>query len=117
MGVVCVESDTLSKRQIIDFDPIPCLMYQYDDVDKTIVQERVDQFRDQVRRYRAGELSAADLQHLRLRNGLYMQIHAHMLCITADNAIHHLCHHYLKQEDGNKKEQKDLLHGPRINLG
>ncbi len=57
-------------------------MYQYDAVDKTIVNERVAQFRDQVERHLRGELSAADLQHLRLRNGLYMQIHAHMLRVS-----------------------------------
>lgn len=57
-------------------------MYQYDTVDKTIVAERVAQFRDQVRRHLAGELSAAELQPLRLRNGLYMQIHAHMLRVS-----------------------------------
>lgn len=57
-------------------------MYKYDAVDKTIVTERVTQFRDQVRRHLAGELSAADLQPLRLRNGLYMQIHAHMLRVS-----------------------------------
>lgn len=57
-------------------------MYQYDAVDKTIVAERVAQFRDQVKRHLAGELSAADLAPLRLRNGLYMQIHAHMLRVS-----------------------------------
>ena len=57
-------------------------MYKYDAVDKTIVKERVTQFRSQVERHLAGKLSAADLQHLRLRNGLYMQIHAHMLRVS-----------------------------------
>ena len=57
-------------------------MYQYDKIDKTIVTERVAQFRDQVQRHLAGELSAADLAPLRLRNGLYMQIHAHMLRVS-----------------------------------
>ena len=57
-------------------------MYKYDAVDKTIVSERVAQFRDQVRRHLAGELSAAEFQPLRLRNGLYMQIHAHMLRVS-----------------------------------
>ncbi len=57
-------------------------MYKYDSVDKTIVKERVAQFRDQVTRHLNGELSAADLQPLRLRNGLYMQIHAHMLRVS-----------------------------------
>lgn len=57
-------------------------MYQYDAVDKTIVTQRVAQFRDQVNRHLAGELSAVDLAPLRLRNGLYMQIHAHMLRVS-----------------------------------
>ena len=57
-------------------------MYKYDSIDKTIVKERVEQFRGQVARHLAGELSAADLQPLRLRNGLYMQIHAHMLRVS-----------------------------------
>ena len=57
-------------------------MYKYDAVDKTIVADRVEQFRGQVTRHFAGELSAADLAPLRLRNGLYMQIHAHMLRVS-----------------------------------
>ena len=57
-------------------------MYKYDAVDKTIVSERVEQFRGQVQRHLAGQLSAADLAPLRLRNGLYMQIHAHMLRVS-----------------------------------
>lgn len=57
-------------------------MYKYDSIDKKIVSERVTQFRGQVNRHLAGDLSAADLQPLRLRNGLYMQIHAHMLRVS-----------------------------------
>ncbi len=57
-------------------------MYKYDAVDTAIVKQRVAQFRDQVKRHFDGELSAADLQPLRLRNGLYMQIHAHMLRVA-----------------------------------
>jgi sulfite reductase (NADPH) hemoprotein beta-component len=57
-------------------------MYKYDEIDQTIVRERAAQFRDQVTRHLNGELSAAALQPLRLRNGLYMQIHAHMLRVS-----------------------------------
>jgi sulfite reductase (NADPH) hemoprotein beta-component len=57
-------------------------MYKYDTVDKAIVADRVEQFRGQVSRHLAGELSATDLAPLRLRNGLYMQIHAHMLRVS-----------------------------------
>ena len=45
-------------------------MYQYDDIDRTLVAERVAQFRDQTRRFLAGELSEEEFRPLRLRNGL-----------------------------------------------
>ena len=54
-------------------------MYQYDNYDQTIVDERVAQFRDQMRRFLAGELSAEEFRPLRLMNGLYLQTHAPML--------------------------------------
>ncbi|MHB8475270.1 MAG: nitrite/sulfite reductase [Steroidobacteraceae bacterium] len=57
-------------------------MYRYDAVDKTLVNERVAQFRDQTRRYLAGDLSEDEFRHLRLRNGLYLQRHAPMLRIA-----------------------------------
>jgi sulfite reductase (NADPH) hemoprotein beta-component len=57
-------------------------MYRYDVIDKTLVQERVEQFRDQTRRFLAGELSEDEFRHLRLRNGLYIQRHAPMLRVA-----------------------------------
>ena len=57
-------------------------MYRYDIVDKTLVRERVAQFRDQTRRFLAGELSDEEFRHLRLRNGLYLQRHAPMLRVA-----------------------------------
>ena len=57
-------------------------MYQYDETDKLLVKQRALQFRHQVERFRSGELDAAQFQQLRLRNGLYMQIHAHMLRVA-----------------------------------
>src|SRR5208282_1515193 len=57
-------------------------MYRYDVVDKTLVSERVAQFRDQTRRFLAGELSDDEFRHLRLRNGLYLQRHAPMLRVA-----------------------------------
>src|ERR1700731_3624491 len=56
-------------------------MYRYDVVDKTQVLERVAQFRDQTRRFLAGELTDDEFKLLRLRNGLYIQRHAPMLRI------------------------------------
>jgi sulfite reductase (NADPH) hemoprotein beta-component len=57
-------------------------MYRYDDIDRTIVRERVAQFRDQTRRYLAGELSDDEFRPLRLQNGLYVQRHSPMLRIA-----------------------------------
>src|ERR1700741_3090659 len=57
-------------------------MYQYDEIDQRIVNERVAQFRDQTRRSLAGKLSEDDFRALRLRNGLYIQRYAPMLRIA-----------------------------------
>ncbi|MFJ7312665.1 nitrite/sulfite reductase [Pseudomonas sp. NPDC098747] len=57
-------------------------MYQYDDYDRALVFERVAQFRDQVERFVAGELSEEEFLPLRLQNGLYMQKHAYMLRVA-----------------------------------
>jgi len=57
-------------------------MYRYDDIDQTLVAERVAEFRDQTRRFLAGELSEDEFRPLRLRNGLYIQRHAPMLRIA-----------------------------------
>ncbi len=57
-------------------------MYRYDSIDATLVAERVAQFRDQTRRFLAGELSDDEFRHLRLRNGLYIQRHAPMLRVA-----------------------------------
>jgi sulfite reductase (NADPH) hemoprotein beta-component len=57
-------------------------MYRYDDLDQALVEERVAEFRDQTRRFLAGELSEDEFKPLRLRNGLYIQRHAPMLRIA-----------------------------------
>jgi sulfite reductase (NADPH) hemoprotein beta-component len=57
-------------------------MYRYDEIDASLVAERVSQFRDQTRRFLAGELSEEEFRPLRLRNGLYIQRHAPMLRIA-----------------------------------
>jgi sulfite reductase (NADPH) hemoprotein beta-component len=57
-------------------------MYQYDQIDQRLVDERVAQFRDQTRRFLAGQISEDDFRSLRLRNGLYIQRHAPMLRIS-----------------------------------
>ncbi len=60
----------------------PNHFYQYDDYDRALVAERVEQFRDQVRRRIAGELTEEQFKPLRLTNGLYLQLHAYMLRIA-----------------------------------
>ena len=57
-------------------------MYVYDQVDRNLVNERVAQYRDQVRRFLAGDLSEDEFRPLRLQNGLYMQRHAPMLRVA-----------------------------------
>ena len=57
-------------------------MYRYDAFDRRLVHERVEQFRDQTRRFLTGELSEDDFRPLRLQNGLYIQKHAPMLRIA-----------------------------------
>lgn len=57
-------------------------MYKYDAIDQQLVSQRVDQFRDQVRRWKAGELTDDEFRPLRLQNGLYIQRHAPMFRIA-----------------------------------
>jgi sulfite reductase (NADPH) hemoprotein beta-component len=57
-------------------------VYIYDHIDQKIIEERVAQYRDQVRRFLAGSLSEDDFRPLRLQNGLYIQRHAPMLRIA-----------------------------------
>ena len=57
-------------------------MYVYDEYDQRIVEDRVKQFRDQTRRYLAGELTGEEFRPLRLQNGLYIQRYAPMLRVA-----------------------------------
>ena len=57
-------------------------MYKYTQLDQALVQERVDQYRDQLTRNLSGELSDEDFRPLRLQNGLYIQRHAPMLRVA-----------------------------------
>jgi len=57
-------------------------MYIYDEIDQRLVEERVAQFRGQVRRYLEGKLSLEEFLPLRLQNGLYKQRHAYMLRVA-----------------------------------
>ncbi len=57
-------------------------MYHYDELDQTLVEQRVAQFRGQTRRFLDGRLSEDDFRVLRLQNGLYIQRHSPMLRIA-----------------------------------
>src|SRR3984893_4491337 len=57
-------------------------MYVYDDFDRTLVAERVSEFRGQVTRRLSGELTEEEFKPLRLMNGVYLQLHAYMLRIA-----------------------------------
>jgi sulfite reductase (NADPH) hemoprotein beta-component len=57
-------------------------MYQYDTIDKDMLADRGAEFRGQVARRLAGELTEDQFKPLRLRNGLYLQLHAYMLRIA-----------------------------------
>ncbi len=57
-------------------------MYQYNEIDQTLVNERVAQFRRQTEKFLKGELTDDQFRALRLRNGLYVQTHAPMLRVA-----------------------------------
>ena len=57
-------------------------MYRYDALDKDIVADRAAEFRHQVARRLAGELTEDQFKPLRLMNGLYLQLHAYMLRVA-----------------------------------
>ena len=57
-------------------------MYRYDDFDRQLVQERTEQFREQVRRRLAGDITEEQFRPLRLMNGVYLQLHAYMLRVA-----------------------------------
>ncbi len=57
-------------------------MYQYNDIDQTLIEQRVDQFRRQTESFLKGQISDDQFRALRLMNGVYIQTHAPMLRIA-----------------------------------
>ena len=57
-------------------------MYRYSEFDESFVRARVAEFRDQVRRRLDGSLTEEEFKPLRLKNGLYLQLHAYMLRVA-----------------------------------
>ncbi|WP_033925704.1 nitrite/sulfite reductase [Sphingomonas sp. 35-24ZXX] len=81
-------------------------MYQYDTYDQAMVDARVAEFRDQVRRRLDGSLPEEEFRHLRLKNGLYLQLHAYMLRVAipygtlSGKQMHMLAHIARKYDKG-----------------
>ena len=57
-------------------------MYRYDEFDHALVNERIAEFTDQVRRRVDGRLTEDQFKPLRLMNGVYLQLHAYMLRVA-----------------------------------
>jgi sulfite reductase (NADPH) hemoprotein beta-component len=57
-------------------------MYKYDTYDQAMVDARVAEFRDQITRRIAGDMTEDQFKPLRLMNGLYLQLHAYMLRVA-----------------------------------
>jgi sulfite reductase (NADPH) hemoprotein beta-component len=79
-------------------------MYKYDNYDQAIVDARVAEFRDQVKRRLAGEITEDQFKPLRLMNGLYLQLHAYMLRVavpygTLDSRQMHVLAHIARKYD------------------
>src|SRR5918911_1542155 len=73
-------------------------MYAYDELDRTLINERVSEFRDQVKRRLSGELTEDEFKLLRLQNGVYLRLHAYMFRVAipygtlASNQLRRLAH-------------------------
>src|SRR5216684_3805854 len=71
-----------ASRSIFRFRRKATIMYAYDELDRTIINERVSEFRDQVKRRLSGELTEDEFKMLRLQNGVYLQLHAYMFRVA-----------------------------------
>ena len=98
-------------------------MYSYDQYDQRIVDERATQFRNQVKRFLAGEMSEEEFRPLRLMNGLYMQRHAPMLRVAIPygllsskqmRMLAHIAHEYDKDYGHFSTRQNIQYNWPRL---
>src|ERR1700741_3398297 len=62
-------------------------MYSYNSIDRDFLAARSAEFRAQVERRLAGELNEDQFRPLRLKNGLYLQLHAYMLRIAVPYGV------------------------------
>src|SRR5258708_13140606 len=76
-------------------------MYAYDEIDRTLINDRVSEFRDQVKRRLSGELTEDEFKMLRLQNGVYLQLHAYMFRVAIPYATF------------SSKQLRRLAHGAR----
>ena len=79
-------------------------MYKYDRYDQAIVDARVAEFRNQVERRLAGDMTEDQFKPLRLMNGLYLQLHGYMLRVaipygTLDSRQMHMLAHIARKYD------------------
>src|SRR5512135_3151490 len=100
-------------------------MYQYDPYDQQLVNERVAAFRDQTRRYLAGQIHPDEFRALRLRNGLYIQRFAPMLRISIPygllsskqlRMLGHVAREYSKGYGHFTTRQNIQYHWPKLEL-
>ncbi len=98
-------------------------MYQYDDYDQQMVDDRVAHYREQTQRYLAGELEEARFRPLRLKNGLYIQRLAPMLRVaipygslssTQLRMLAHIARHYDKGYGHFSTRQNIQYNWPRL---
>ena len=68
--------------QIAPSVPPAARLYRYDQFDRAFLAARTEEFRGQVARRLAGELTEDEFKPLRLMNGLYLQLHAYMLRVA-----------------------------------
>ncbi len=62
-------------------------MYQYTEFDQAFVRARAAEFRDQLGRWQAGQLSEDQFRPLRLQNGWYVQRYAPMLRVAVPYGV------------------------------
>src|SRR6266576_3235132 len=68
---ICVNtSGRKASLSIFRFRHKALPMYAYDELDRTLINERVTEFRDQVKRRLSGELTEDEFKMLRLQNGV-----------------------------------------------
>src|SRR5512141_852296 len=82
MWCPCIDAPAAHLPYTMSLTSHHAAMYRYDAIDRALVDERVAEYRSQLTRFLAGELTEDEFRPLRLRNGLYIQRHAPMLRVA-----------------------------------